>query len=104
MRELLHCDVLIYDDLGVKTLDKSGRPTGYTAFAEDLTDRCYDTGKTLIITTNLPKEFFRRAHGSRDVDRIVSRLREMTLQPIVFTGDDMREIIGRETIEALSKH
>lgn len=103
LNELLSYSLLVIDEMGIQTFKGNAAATGYLPFLEDLINRRYNANKPLIITSNLPKTFFINPSKDNVVNRIVSRLKEMAAEPIIFNGEDLRAKKQKEKIERLKK-
>lgn len=103
LNELLSYSLLVIDELGVQTFKSNNNPTGYLPFLEDLINRRYNANKPIIITSNLPKTFFINSSKDNTVNMILSRLKEMAAEPIMFNGEDIRAKKQKEKIERLKK-
>lgn len=92
---LVRYDLLVIDDLGVRSTRLNGEPNGYLQFIEELINRRYESLKPVIVTSNLPLNRPDPGGRSPEMQRISSRLSEIT-RPIDFTGEDLRGGKGAE--------
>ena len=87
--EVAGCSLLVLDDFGTKCFNK-GRANGFLTYINDLIDMRYKNGKPIVITTNLSKDMFLKAHTTIEEQRIFSRLQEMAGRPIEIKTSDLR--------------
>ena len=102
LEEIVRCDLLILDDVGVEKLGKWALEKVF-----NLIDERYRAGKALIVTTNLNYSKNRKSceidayFKMGEKDRIRDRLESMCLPVEVkgrskrgFTREDIREMLG----------
>ena len=83
--------MLVLDDFGSKCYKKNTESNGLLTFVNELIDARYRRGKPVIITTNLPKELFKKsAYATVDEQRLFSRIIEITGTPIEVVSRDFR--------------
>ena len=93
MAELLECDILLLDDLGIERTTEYMAETLY-----NVVDGRYRAGRPLIVTTNLTSAQLREPEGIGQ-QRIFSRIKERCI-PLPVEGEDRRIALARSQFAA----